>query len=790
MFNLALKLARKLKFLLWIFIAWYTACLPSKLFNNPTSTVLLDKNGSLLCAKIANDGQWRFSSTQNVPVKFKTCLLQFEDRNFYDHYGISLKGIGRAVKQNVSAGKVVSGGSTITMQLARMMRKNPPRTFIEKIKEIIFATRIEMKYSKEEILSMYSSNCPMGSNVVGLEAAAWRYFGRQANKLSWAESATLAVLPNAPGLIHPGKNRTRLLEKRNRLLTRLHEIKILNDESYLLSLEEPLPEKPIALEQAAPHLLTRAVKEGHEGQILKTSLSLNFQKQVASILAQHNEQLKENQVFNGAVLVLSVKTGKVLAYVGNTKSDDPDNGTDVDIITSSRSTGSTLKPLLYAKMIDEGKITPKQLIPDVPTQIGGYNPKNFSATYDGAVPANRALSRSLNIPAVRMLNEYGVEKFRRDLNKFGFTTMNKSSDHYGLSLILGGAEANLWDMCGVYSRMAQILNGYSDNANHDLKTAGYIAELNYRKINFQHSGLRTSDPGLISPAAVWHTFEAMVEVNRPDEEGNWRAFDAAQKIAWKTGTSFGFRDAWAIGVTPDYVVGVWVGNADGEGRPGLTGIKSAAPVLFDVFAALPKSAWFKTPVNDMQKILVCRMSGHRATECCSETDTVSLAKSCLNTTGCPYHQVIHLDKKMKFRVNADCADVTEMKHVNWFVLPPVIEKFYKFNNPGYKTLPEYSCNCSQKENNDKTVAIIYPKRNSKIYLPVTFDGSTGKTVFEAAHRISSSRLFWHLDDVFIGETTTIHQLEMNPAIGKHKLFVTDEMGRAASISFEVVGKEE
>jgi penicillin-binding protein 1C len=821
---------------LLIFISWYIFCLPEKLFNDPTSTVLLDKDGNLLCAKIADDGQWRFPASEKVPEKFKVCLLQFEDRNFEDHFGVSIKGIGRAVKQNVSAGKVVSGGSTITMQLARIMRKNPPRHFGEKLIEMIYATRIEFAYGKNEILSLYASHAPFGSNVVGLDAAAWRYYGRPADKLSWSESAVLAVLPNAPGLIHPGKNRKRLLEKRNRLLARLHDIKILDDDTYELALEEPLPEKPLALVQAAPHLLARAIAEGHKGKIIKTTLSLNFQKQVAEILARHHEHLKENEVFNGAVLVLSVKTGKVIAYVGNTKNEDAEHSCDVDIIHSSRSTGSTLKPLLYAKMIDEGNLMPKQLIPDIPTQIGGYTPKNFAPTYDGAVPANRALSRSLNIPAVRLLNEYGVEKFRRDLNKFGFTTINKGSEHYGLSLILGGAEANLWDMCSVYAGMGRTLNDYPRNSGNEFKKSIFISEINNKKLKVQKSPKsQVPDPEsafqtrckttndkqnpeandasslqdknnkqrttndkqqmnvvspVISPGAIWHTFEAMVEVNRPDEEGNWRAFEAAQKIAWKTGTSFGFRDAWAVGVTPEYVVGVWIGNADGEGRPGLTGIKTAAPVMFDVFAALPKAAWFKLPSGDMEKMLVCRMSGHRATDACTESDTVLLSKSCLNTTGCPYHQVVHLDKKKKFRVSADCEDITSIVNEKWFVLPAVMEKFYKFNNPGYKVLPDYRCDCRQAENKDKSLAIIYPKRNSKIYLPVTFDGATGKVVFEATHRISSSRLFWHLDDVFIGETKDIHQLEMNPSAGKHKLFVTDETGRAAGINFEVLGKEE
>lgn len=756
------------------FTIWYINCLPEQMFNDSTSTVLLDKDGKLLGAKIAEDGQWRFSAGDQIPEKFEKCLIQFEDRDYYSHYGVSPKGIGRALVQNVKNKKVVSGGSTLTMQLTRIMRKNPPRTLFEKVLEMILATRAEIRYDKKEILNYYAAHAPFGNNVVGLEAASWRYFGRSSDKLSWAESATLAVLPNAPGLIYPGKNHKRLLDKRNRLLKRLYDIKTIDETTYQLAITEPLPEKPLRLPQLAPHLLARLIKEGQKGKTIKSTIDYNLQEKANQLLQAHNDFLKENKVYNGAIVITSVKTGKVLAYVGNTKAVDEDHGCAVDCINAPRSTGSILKPVLYAKCMEDGLITPNMLVPDVPTQFGSFSPKNFTMQYDGAVPASKALARSLNIPMVRMLNEYGLEKFHGDLKKMGITTLDKPAKHYGLSLILGGAEAKLWDLSTMYTHMAQELK-YE-------KTKPIIFYEDKKRAKEKTKRIQTNR------ACIYNTFEAMVEVNRPDEDGNWRAFASAQKIAWKTGTSFGFRDAWAIGITPDYVVSVWVGNADGEGRPGLTGIKAAAPLLFDVFAQLPKSSsWFQKPGKEMSKIMICSESGHRASLLCEKTENVWMPSTCLNTTACPYHQTIHLSKDKKQRVDSECESVNNMKHVTWFVLPPLVEKYYKFNHPNYKELPDFKPECLAKVS-DRPMVLMYPKANSKIYVPIEIDGNVGKTIFEATHRNINTKIYWHLDDQFIGETKEIHQLALNPSIGKHKLILIDENGISMSLKFEAIGR--
>lgn len=760
-----------------IFLIWYLTCLPAALFEDSTSTVLLDREGNLLGAKIAEDGQWRFPESSAVPHKFAVCLIEFEDKNFYTHPGISAKGIGRAVFRNFQSNKIVSGGSTITMQLARIMRKNPPRTYGEKIVEMLLATRMEIRYSKAEILNLYASHAPFGSNVVGLETASWRFFGRPANKLSWAESATLAVLPNAPGLIYPGRNHNLLMQKRNRLLKQLYNNQTIDATTFQLAISEPLPEKPLPLPQLAPHLLDKFIKEGSKGKTIHSTLSKNLQEKAILQLQLHHDLLKDNQIMNGAVMITSVKTGEILAYVGNTKTDDPENSSDVNCIQAPRSTGSILKPFLYAKALEDGIITPDMLVTDIPSQFGSFAPKNFTGQFDGAIPAGKALSRSLNIPMVHMLNQYGLTKFHADLKNYGLTTLNKPARHYGLSLILGGAEAKLYDLSRAYTQMAQELRfGKAKNCS---LTLGEIETVVQKRSHLK----QFTDRG-----CIYSTFEAMVEVNRPDEDNNWRTFSSAQKIAWKTGTSFGFRDAWAIGITPEYVVAVWIGNADGEGRPGLTGISAAAPLLFNVFRQLPTAeSWFKQPQQNMAAVRICHESGHRATDLCEKTDLKWIPKTSLNSKACPYHQLVHLSKDGKYRVDSDCEAVYNMKHENWFVLPSIIERYYKFNQPNYKTLPEFKPECLTKVS-DKAMALIYPKANSRIYVPLEIDGNRGRTIFEATHRNTNIKIYWHLDDNYIGETKEIHQLSLNPPVGKHKLMLVDENGVVSEIRFEVMGK--
>ena len=761
---------------------WFS--IPDKLFNDPTSTILFSREGNLLGARIATDGQWRFPESKEVPEKFEKALLTFEDNYFYSHFGVNPVSMGRAFIQNVKAGRVVSGGSTLSMQLIRISRKGKGRTVYQKIVEIIKSFRLELGYSKKEILALYASHAPFGGNVVGLEAASWRFFGRSASELSWAEASTLAVLPNAPSLIYPGKNGEKLRKKRNRLLNRLRDKEIIDSTTCELAKLEDIPKQVHALPMIAPHLLDQANKE-YTGERIKSSIQYRLQLQVNEIVKKHQRNLEANQIYNMAVLVLDVKSGQSIAYVGNTNKQGKENhANQVDVIRAPRSTGSILKPFLFASMLNSGEILPRTLVPDIPTQIAGYSPKNFNLRYDGAVPARKALSRSLNVPSVRMLRSFGVERFHYTMKKLGMLRLNRPSGHYGLSLILGGAEGELWNLCGIYSGLARGLKHYSSDKCY---YSNDIRKPSYRLKDTVLHGKKEAH-ALLSAASIYQTFDALLEVNRPDGENGWKSFSSSRKVAWKTGTSFGFRDAWAIGTTPDYVVGVWVGNADGEGRPGLTGVGAAAPVMFDVFNLLPTGSWFDIPFEEMEEIQVCRESGYRASRWCETVDTMLVCNAGLETLSCPFHKRIHLDKTKRYQVNSSCEEPKNMHHVNWFVLPPAMEWYYKKRNALYRSLPPFREDCSG--HNQIAMEIIYPKGNDQIFVPVDLDGMLGKVVFEIAHHDPEAEVFWHVDGDFIGTTTQFHQIELSPDQGEHLLTLVDNLGNTLNKKFTIVGKEE
>ena len=745
-------------------VTGYIFCLPRHLFHVPYSTVVTDRNEELLGARIASDGQWRFPPRNTTPEKIKECLITFEDKHFYHHWGVNPFAIGRAFYQNVKNKRIVSGGSTLTMQTIRLAR-NESRTFREKLIEMIWATRLEFRASKEEILSMYISHAPFGGNVVGLDAAAWRYFGHSADDLSWAESAMLAVLPNAPAMIHLSKGRKTLLDKRNRLLKQLLEKKTIDSSTYELAISEPLPDEPHPLPQIAPYLVSRFYQE-RNGEYSRSTINKGIQTQIEDLAERWSNEFRRSDIRNLAILVIDIPSNQVVAYCGNVHFDQKQGGNQVDVIQAPRSTGSILKPFLYYAMLQEGSLLPDMLLPDVPVNINGFTPQNFSMQFEGAVPASEALARSLNIPAVTMLQRYGVPKFHSFLQQVGLMTINRSSSHYGLSLILGGAEATLWDVTNAYAMMGRSLLQLPQRSCSLLLPTSRITE--------------STDP--FQPGAVWQTFDALKEVNRP-EEIDWKSIPSMQTIAWKTGTSYGFRDAWAVGVTPRYAVGVWVGNATGEGKPGLVGAQTAGPVLFDIFNLLPSSSWFTRPAGIFVEAEVCRKSGHLKGRFCDETDTLLVLPAGLRTEACPYHHLVTLSANESQRIYENCANTEPTLRKSWFTLPPVWEWYYKQHHPEYKPLPPFKAGCG--EDTFQPMQFIYPPMNARIKLPKQLDGSKGFLTVELAHNNPNATVFWHLDETYQAQTQDFHKISLQPAAGKHSLTAVDGEGNTISTTFFV-----
>lgn len=746
----------------------YIFCLPRQLFHVPYSTVVTDRNNELLGARIAPDGQWRFPPRTTTPAKIQACFIEFEDNHFFHHWGVNPVSIGRAAYQNLKAGRVISGGSTITMQTIRLARNNP-RTFSEKFIEMIWATRLEFRYSKEKILSLYVSHAPFGGNVVGLDAAAWRYFGHSADDLSWAEAAMLAVLPNSPAMIHLSKSRQALLDKRNRLLTRLHTKGVLDDSSYELALSEPLPQESKPLPQIAPHL-TDYFYQTRNGNYSVSTIDRGIQLQIEELIERWNGEFSRSDIRNIAILVIDVQKNQPIAYCGNVHFNKTNSGNQVDIIRSPRSTGSILKPFLYYAMLQEGSILPHTLLPDIPININGFAPQNFSQQFEGAVPASEALARSLNIPTVTMLQRYGVPKFYNFLKQTGISTLTRPASHYGLSLILGGAEGTLWDITCAYTDMARCLKGL-DKTDCSLLLS-----------DSAHNASSVVPTSSFSPCAVWQTFEAIKEVNRP-EEIDWRTIPSMQTIAWKTGTSYGFRDAWAVGVTPRYAVGVWVGNATGEGKPGLVGARTAGPVMFDVFNLLPSSPWFVRPSEGFVDAEVCHLSGHLKGRFCEETDTILILPAGLKTEACPYHHRINLSADGTQRIYESCINTEAAIQKNWFTLPPVWEWYYKQRHPEYKPLPPFKPGCG--EDILRPMQFVYPTMNARIFLPKQMDGSKSQLTFELVHSVPKATVYWHLDNNYLAETQDFHKISLLPSSGKHTITAVDNEGNTVSVTFFV-----
>ncbi|WP_191014315.1 penicillin-binding protein 1C [Treponema zioleckii] len=747
-------------FVLLLFLSSFTLNLKSR----PFSYAVYDKEGKLIGAQVATDEQWRLEECE-VPEKFEKAIIAFEDKRFYSHPGVDPFSLARAFSLNLKNHRIVSGGSTITMQTIRLLENHPKRTIFQKAKEALLAVSLEMRFSKKEILSLYCANAPFGGNVVGLEAASWRYFNRAPDQLTWAETATLAVLPNQPALVYPGANKEILLAKRNELLQKLYKNGEFSEKILALSQEEELPQKPYALPALSPHYLEylkkTATKDSPKNQSqtkFHTTLDSNIQLNSARILERWSEVFSKKGIENAAALVLETKTGNILAYCANTGGYErnPDNYA-VDLIQAKRSSGSLLKPFLFAAMIDSGKLLKNQLVIDVPIRIGSYRPDNNLPEYQGVISAADALSSSLNIPAIGELREYGVSAFLAHLKRIGFTTFHRTADEYGLPLILGGGEVTLFEVTNAYAKM---MNKSLDRPSDFPSSRG----------------------------SVYLTLSALVEGARPRDEANWKKYAHSKKIAWKTGTSNGNRDAWCVGTTPEFTVGIWVGNAAGNGNTELKSSFTAAPIMFDIFSTLGQTSWQEVPYSELKLVEVCEKSGFLAGKNCEKRRTAFTAKNAPISTTCPYCRIVSLTPDGKFQATADDLPAGELPLIQKrFVLPPNIENWYKRVNMSYNPLPPFVENHKKSTNQD--LVIIFPDEKANLIIPVEIDGTKGSMIMQAAARKDDSIVYWDLDGDFLGKTQNFHEMAASPKTGAHTLTICDSNGTSLTRHFTVLSAE-
>ncbi len=701
---------------------------------------ILAEDGQLLSAQIASDEQWRFAPDKLLPARYVQSIINYEDKRFYYHLGIDPLSVARAIKDNVSARRVVSGASTLTMQLARMLGERSERTVYNKFVESINAIRIEFWHSKSDILRYYTAYAPFGGNVVGVDAAAWKYFQKTPHQLTWAECATLAVLPNAPGLIHPNRNRDILRTKRDKLLLKLQKNSLIDELEYSLAVQENLPLGRFDLPRLAPHYLH--LSENGDN----SAIHYQWQIEAGKLLDRHYYRWGQNDIHNAAILVIENKTRDIKVYQGNIPSTKQEE--DVDMIQSRRSSGSILKPMLYAAALDKSTITPFSLLDDVPMYINGFHPTNFDRKYQGSVAADKALSKSLNVPFVQLLQEVGTDPLIRILRKLGLSSIDKDADHYGLSLILGGGEVRLNELANAYAYLSNVLDGTSNNSP-------------------------------LSAAAIYHTFEAMREVIRPTNHGLWQKFDSGIPIAWKTGTSFGHRDAWAVGVHPDYTIASWVGNADGQGREGLLGGQMAGDLLFGMIEILdltPK--WWKMPAQEMSQANICLQSGFLASASCQDIRSELVLNASLRTQPCPFHKTVFVTPD-GYQIGESCAYDGAKERQYFFQLAPRNAHYYQQYHPEFRPMPDLHPSCRPSQT-DVAMQFIYPNGRQAILAPRDLNAEQQEFVYRAAHHDPNATLYWYFDNDYLGSTTGIHKISHLSTPGVHLLTIIDHNGNRLS----------
>lgn len=749
-----------------VFLFWPVG----SLFPDDYSRVVTDRHGNILRVTLADDGQLRFApESDRLPDKYIKAVTMMEDRRFFYHPGIDPFSMVNSFVCNIRAGKRTRGASTITMQVVRL--SNPRRrTYQNKVIECVSAIRLTIQKPKMEILKLYATHAPMGGNVAGIYSASRYYFGKPLEEITWAEAALFAVLPNNPSMINIKKQRPQLKTKRDRLLKTLQSKGIIDSITCVLSVDEPLPSVKSRLPFEAPHFAELALRSSVK-DLVQTTLDIKIQKEIENIIQRYSRNYKDYGVANMTALVIDNNTSEVVAYIGSQDYDDTINSGRVDGVMALRSSGSLLKPLLTAKALDRGPWVIESKIQDVPTYYGTFSPSNASKEFHGMVTLEQMLIQSLNVPAVRLLYEYGQTDFYQDLKQMGVSSLFRSADGYGLSIILGGAEVRLWDMCRIYSA---------------LSNEGLIRQVGILKAMKSQS----DSSRLCSPGASWLILSSLSKLDRPENEKYGHLFANQIPVAWKTGTSYGQKDAWAIGVNRQWTVGIWVGNFSGEGNPFLGGAVSAGPVMFTLFRHLTdmiKPFWFQCPEYDLKRMTVCSATGYLPGPACPQTTTV-LSPSCAwKTKQCQWHRKVVVDTKSNHEICSRCWEGKETKDTVLLLYPAASAEIMRKRGFATDIMPVHLSSCTAVRKKKSNLTIEYPVDGITIFIPRSMDEKYQQVVCKASSQ-TESPLLWYLDDKFLGETHDFHNMAILCNPGNHVLSVFDNEGGEERVSFRIAGK--
>ncbi len=744
------------------------------------SQVVQWRDGTPAHVFLAPDERWRIPvHAAEVDPDYVTALLRLEDKRFDVHLGIDLVAIGRAAVLNVRMGEVVSGGSTITMQLVRLLEPRP-RTLRSKVVEAARAVQLELRLSKGQILAGYLQFTPYGRNVEGIEAAALAYFGHRADALSPGEIATLLAVPQNPNRRYPTpEHEERLRLARDDIARRLLDEGALplSDEGLAASMQDVLEEiqaeqVPLALRpmpRAADHAAIW-LRDQRRGQPrIASTLSEGAQTVVEERLLRGARELHGQGMHNAAVVVLDRHTREVLALAGNLPKADGSRGDDGGWIAAfdvARSPGSALKPFITAMAIDGGHALPEFLVPDVPTAYGAWAPRNYDGGFDGLVALDDALSRSLNLPFVALLKDVGIEPFLGTLRQMGARSLVSDPGHYGLSVAVGGIELSPLEMAGMYATLA---NGGQHVAPRWFRGEGAEAPRS-----------------VMSPGATWLTRRILSRRDRPDFPRRREMGSTPAHIHWKTGTSSGRRDAWAVGSGPHHTVAVWVGNLDNTGSAHIAGSEAAGPILFDVLESLHDRRQ-RVPLDpipsDLREIPVCAYSGYPPTEACPRTVSAFARVEQVPTTTCPFHVQREVDRATGLAVRPDCrgnATTQTRSFVSW---PASVRRFVQSRHRHLPEPPSWAPGCAPPQR-DQEPTILNPPADHVALLIPGMPPDKQQIPLEA-EAPGDAELSWFVDGAYLGTVAATERIWWTPEPGEHEVVVSDESGRLGKRNFAV-----
>ena len=730
--------------------------------QNEYSKEILANDGTLLTAYLTDDDKWRLKTgLEEISPELIRAIVEKEDSWFHWHFGLNPVSIVRALYKNLTRGEKISGASTITMQVARLLEPKD-RTYWNKIIEVFRAFQLELRYSKKEILEIYLSLLPFGGNIEGVKSAAYIYFDRPPDKLSLAQSILLAVIPNDPNSLRLDRSNDEIIKKRNYWITKFKNENLFTQSNLNDALEEPVETNRFEIPTIAPHFCY-FIKERYNKNIIKTKLDISIQQTAENILLRHVKRIFYKGITNGAVLIVDNKNSSVVGYCGSADFYDDGSFGQVNGITAVRSPGSTLKAALYAYAFDKGTLTPQMKLADIPIDFNGYQPENYDLKFYGNVSAEFALVNSLNIPAVSLLQNTGSTNFINLLESCGFEKIQELKDKLGLSLILGGCGVTLEELTRLFSSFA---------------SRGKLYPLVYDQSDSEFQ----DGTEIFTEASSYLIADILSGMNRSDV-ANLSNYSKLPRFAWKTGTSYGKRDAWAIGFNPNYTIGVWIGNFNGRGSPNLSGAEVAVPLLFDLFNAIDYDAdvkWFDIP-KDLFSRKVCSESGLLSTQYCKKViDDFAIQDNSHNEM-CNIHKPVYVNLDETIQYCTECLPANNYNKVVYSIYQPEMTVWFVENNYNFSSPPPHNRNCNAKFS-EEGPRILSPTEDYEYLIE---ENSEQEIVLLAASDGRVNTHFWFVNDKYFAKTKPGEKIFLKPETEELKITCLDDKGRDESIKVSI-----